>query len=175
MIPNPIAEAYKSHYKMNNSNNVCEFIAAGRIGKQKNYELMIKAFSIACKKNANIRLRIFGTGSDEYLDYLKRIILENNVEQNIFFMGRSNSMEVEYKKSDVFLMTSDFEGLPNALMEAMASKLICISTDCKTGPRDLIDDGKNGFLSPVGNVLSFAEKIEYVMEMGLVQRKKWRI
>ena len=67
-------------------------------------------------------------------------------------------------------MSSDFEGLPNALMEAMASGLVCVSTNCKTGPSDLIESGCNGILVPVGDICSFAEAIERCLKMTKEER-----
>ena len=57
----------------------------------------------------------------------------------------------EYGKYDLYLLTSDYEGMPNSLMEAMGAGLPCIATDCPTGPSELIEDGKSGFLVPVGD------------------------
>ena len=62
-------------------------------------------------------------------------------------------------------MSSDYEGMPNALAEAMATGLVCISTDCRTGPRDLIKDGENGFLVPVGNVEAMTDSIKRVASL----------
>jgi glycosyltransferase involved in cell wall biosynthesis len=69
-------------------------------------------------------------------------------------------------------MTSDYEGMPNALAEAMAIGLPSISTDCKTGPRDLIDDGKNGFLIPVGDAKALADRIEKVFSMTEQEKRE---
>ena len=84
-------------------------------------------------------------------------------------MGRSNCMLKEYASADAFVLSSDFEGMPNALVEAMASGLVCISTDCKTGPRDMIIDGECGFLVNVNDSDSLAEKI---LEVSLMNREK---
>ena len=67
-------------------------------------------------------------------------------------------------------MTSNHEGLPNALIEAMASRLVCISTDCETGPGDLIDHGVTGFLVPVGDSAGFAETIEKALKLSTDER-----
>ena len=67
---------------------------------------------------------------------------------------------------DIFLMTSDFEGMPNALLEALALGAPSISTDCPCGgPAEIIEDGKNGFLVPVGDVDALAEKMKYVLSL----------
>ena len=81
------------------------------------------------------------------------------MSDKICLMGRSDCLYKLYADRDLYLMSSDFEGMPNALAEAMAIGLPCISTDCKTGPRDLIENGENGYLVEVGNADAMAEKI----------------
>lgn len=166
LVPNPILPYYENNYKEELSEKVTEFVAAGRLTEQKNYPMMIKAFSIVAKRHGNINLRIFGTGDLAYIEKLESLIKENGMEGRITLMGRTPHMELEYKKSDVFLMTSDFEGLPNALIEAMATRLICVSTDCKTGPQDLIENGKNGFLIPTENEERLVAVIEEILNMS---------
>ena len=172
LVPNPISEIYLDHYKACLSERPVEFIAVGRVVPQKNYAMMIKAFGLACKKHADLRLRIFGAGTPEYTERMQRLIEEEGLRERVFLMGRTQYIEEEYQKSDVYLMTSDFEGLPNALMEAMASRLVCISTDCRTGSRDLIDDGVNGCLVPVGDEAALAQKIELVLAMPGQERER---
>ena len=65
-----------------------------------------------------------------------------------------------YGKCDAFVLPSDFEGMPNFLMEAMACAVPCISTDCETGPSDLIESGRNGILIPVGSKEKMIEALE---------------
>jgi glycosyltransferase involved in cell wall biosynthesis len=102
---------------------------------------MIKAFSKACEKNKDIHLSIYGTGEDSYIAKLKELIKEYDVQGKIELMGRTSNVSEVLKNADAFLMTSDYEGMPNALLEAMATGLVCISTDCRTGPKDMIDNG----------------------------------
>jgi len=170
LIPNPISELYIQNYREALAEQPASFIAAGRIDRQKNYPLMIKAFARVCEKHPELTLRIFGKGDDAYVAKIQACIDELGMQNNITLKGRSPHMEEEYKKSQVFLMTSDYEGLPNALMEGMASQLICISTDCKTGPKDLIDHGENGFLVPVDNEDALVETMETVLRMSTDER-----
>lgn len=172
LVPNPISEIFIDNYKACLSERPTEFIAAGRVAPQKNYAMMIKAFGLVCKKHTDLRLRIFGAGTPEYTARMQRIIDEEGLGDHVFLMGRTKHIEEEYKKSDFYLMTSDFEGLPNALMEAMASRLVCISTDCKTGLRDLIDDGVNGCLVPMGDETALAQRIEDVLAMSAQERER---
>lgn len=170
VIPNPISKLYIKTYREKLDDVPTTFIAAGRIDPQKNYKMMITAFATVCKKKPNLILRIFGKGSEEYVAEIQEYIKNLEMEKNIFLMGRTPHMEEEYKKSNIYLMTSNYEGLPNALMEGMASQLICISTDCQTGPRDLIDDGINGYLVPVNNSDALARKIEQILGMSSDER-----
>ena len=170
VIPNPIDSVYHDSYIKQYSEKCINFIAAGRLTAQKNFPLLIRAFAIALKRNNSIHLKIFGVGNESYTKKLQQLIDELHVEENVHLMGRSNCMSKEYISSDAFVLSSDFEGMPNALVEAMASGLVCISTNCKTGPRDMIDDGKCGFLVNVGDCDSLANKIFEISQMDYENR-----
>ena len=186
VIPNPISEIYVKNYKTDFSKEAQRFVAAGRISNQKNYPLMLQGFAKAVKEHAddaryaNIRLDIYGAEDGGSIHDLQQRIQELDMEEHIFFRGKTSQLYKEYCASDVYLLSSDFEGLPNALIEAMASCLLCISTDCRTGPRDLITQGENGYLVPVGDVDGFAKAVETAVElpyeervrMGLAAREK---
>ncbi len=159
LVRNPLADKYIDVPCRPAGQTVSDFIAVGRLDMQKNYPMMIEGFSHAAKKYPHIRLRIWGEGPKEYKEYLQNLIAENGAEANIRLMGRTSEIAAEYAKSDVFVMTSDYEGSPNALIEAMASRLVCISTDCKTGPKELIDHDQNGFLVSVGSAEGFCEAL----------------
>ena len=133
---------------------------------------MINAFKLALEKNPELKLSIYGTGNEDYIEKLNSIIKENNLEQNVKLMGRTNDMATALKNADAFLMSSNFEGLPNALIEAMCVGLPCVSTDCRTGPKDLIDDGKNGYLVPTGDVNAFAKAIINVANLSVEEAKE---
>ena len=147
-IPNAISSEYNDSYITDYFKSVAKFVAVGRIVAQKNYSMMISAFARAKVLYPEITLDIWGLGEEDYISELMKLIKKLGVEDCIHFRGRSNNMPKVYLKYNAFLMSSLFEGMPNALLEAMATGLICISTDCKTGPKDLIQDGVNGFLVP---------------------------
>ena len=170
IVPNQISERFVEHFKQNISGKPLAFIAVGRLFAQKNYRMMIDAFTRVCRHNNNIKLRIFGKGKASDTAEIEGWIDAAGMQDRIQLMGWSAHMEEEYQKSDIFLMTSNYEGLPNALIEAMASRLICISTDCETGPRDLIEHGVTGFLVPVGDSIGFAEAIEKALNMSVEER-----
>lgn len=170
VIPNPIDSVYCDSFIKQYSKKCINFIAAGRLTAQKNFPLLIRAFAIALKQNNSIHLKIFGVGNELYTKKLQQLIDDLHVENNIHLMGRSNCMSKEYASSDAFVLSSDFEGMPNALVEAMASGLVCVSTNCKTGPRDMIDDGVCGFLVNVGDCMSLANKIIVISQMDYENR-----
>jgi glycosyltransferase involved in cell wall biosynthesis len=170
LIPNPISQVYKQCYRDEISQDVVNFVAAGRVDSQKNYPMMIDAFASVVKQYPDVKLKIFGKGTDAYTKSLQDRINALGMQDHILLMGRSSQINEEYKKNDAFLMSSDYEGLPNALMEAMASRLICISTDCKTGPRDLIEENVNGYMVPVGDGKALADAIVKVINMPYEER-----
>ena len=174
IIPNPISEMYMDHYKNEFPKCPKIVIAAGRLAPQKNYFMMIDAFASVCakKETNNVVLKIFGGETNSaYTGKLRSYIQKKGLNDKVLLMGRNSAIEDEYSKADIFLMSSDYEGMPNSLAEAMASKLVCISTDCKTGPRDLINDGVNGFLVPTGNSAEMAEKLIAAINLSVEQRK----
>ena len=157
-IPNPINALYLENEKKEYDANSHKIVAAGRLTKQKNYKMLIDAIKIVQNDYNDVSLSIYGAGElqKELQDYIDDIGISNNVK----LMGRSNELHNVYKDFDLYVMSSDYEGLPNALAEAMAIGLPCISTDCQTGPRDLIDDGISGYLTPCGDVKALADKIK---------------
>ena len=97
------------------------------------------------------------------------MIAQLGMEERIHLCGWRKDIDEILTSYDAFLMSSDYEGMPNALAEAMAAGMVCLSTDCKTGPKDMIDHGKNGFLAKTGDVQSFAEGIEAISRMNRQQ------
>lgn len=170
VIPNPLDDKYNFHFKESQSEFICHFMAVGRIVPQKNYSMMINAFSLVCKEFPAITLDIFGEGDNSEHHKLEHLINQLGMTKNIHLKGRCSNMIEEYIGHDVFLMTSNFEGMPNALLEAMASGMVCLSTNCKTGPKDMITHGDSGFLSPVNDIDSFVNAIKHILRMSLSER-----
>jgi len=119
----------------------------GRLEHQKNQEMLIRAFA-----NLNIKnwtLIIVGEG--EKRKKLESLIEQLNIKTQVILTGNVNNVYDFYNKSKIFAFTSRFEGFPNALTEAMHYGLACISTNCPSGPSDLIKNNENGILIPVGD------------------------
>jgi len=127
-----------------------KIVAVGRLEAQKNYPLLINAFKMFLKHYPTFQLEIYGEGRER--EQLENIIKVSEVQNSVKLCGYSSDVHEKIKDARCYVMCSDFEGMPNALMEAMALGLPCISTDCPCGgPKMMIDDHENGILIPVKN------------------------
>jgi GalNAc-alpha-(1->4)-GalNAc-alpha-(1->3)-diNAcBac-PP-undecaprenol alpha-1,4-N-acetyl-D-galactosaminyltransferase len=165
-IPNPLSEVFINNKKTTYSDKVRNFIAVGRITPQKNYLMMIEAFKDVVNKYPDCILNIFGDPENNYDKTILKKIDNCKLGNNVKLFGRTTNILHHYIKSDAFIMTSNYEGMPNALIEAMSVGLVCISTECQTGPREIIDDRINGFLTPVEDIDSFRNVLEEVCNMN---------
>ncbi len=137
-------------------------VAAGRLSQQKNFKLLIDAFANVSKDHPEYDLKIFGKGPME--QELREYAASKGVGDRVNFMGYVDNMPEQLEKASLFVLSSDFEGMPNALMEAMALGLSCVSTDCPVGgPRFLIKDGENGLLVPVGDAEKMSEAMRSIL------------
>ena len=143
-------------YDVNLPDNRSGIVATGRLSKQKNHSLLIKAFAkIADRINDN--LTIYGAGDTTQLQELANQL---GVGSRVSLPGQTMDVINSIKNAKLYVMSSDFEGMPNALMEAMAMGLPCISTDCPCGgPRALFDINMDHFLTPVGDMDVLSERM----------------
>ena len=136
------------------------YVATGRLKDQKNYDMMINSFSEFIKECQNEKLFIYGYGTKEDEYRLNSLIKNKNAENNIFIKGVSTDVPRVLSHAKAFLMCSNYEGMPNGLLEAMAVGLPCISTDCPCGgPKTVIEDGIDGILVPVGDEAEFTKAL----------------
>lgn len=149
VLSNPVSEEFTKKEKIFMDKKIKNIIAVGRLEKQKNYHMLISAFSHIAENNKEVNLCIYGEGSQYNVlnDYINKL----NLKEQVLLCGRSNSIADVLQNSDLFILSSEAEGMPNSLMEAMAVGLPCISTNCPTGPADLISNGINGYLISVGD------------------------
>ncbi len=137
-------------------------IGAGRLSKQKNFPLLISSFAKIAKDFPEYKLRIYGKGA--LLEELQNLAEEKGVGDRVEFPGFATDMPERLEKASMFVLSSDFEGMPNALMEAMASGLPSVSTDCGGGgARFLIEDGVNGLLVPQKDEEKMAEAMRKIL------------
>lgn len=134
-----------------------EIVTCGRLTEQKNHRLLIDAFAEVQKIYPFATLKIYGEGA--LREKLQNQIESLNLNEKVFLMGATNDVAKALQTADLFVLSSDYEGMPNALMEAMAAGVPCISTDCPCGgPRELFGNDNN-FLIPVGDKTVLVRKI----------------
>ena len=131
-------------------------IAVGRLSKQKGFDILLRAWSLVENSIADWELAIIGSGEEEQA--LKALAAEL-VLQRVSFIPATKDIVSWYDKASCFLLSSRYEGFVMVLLEAMAKGLPPVAFDCVAGPREIIDDGYNGFLVPMdGGYELFAKK-----------------
>ena len=151
-------------------NNCINMISVGRLVKQKDHLTALRAINIL-KNKLNLKLLIIGDGDQK--KKLINYINNNNLNNIVKIKDRIENPFPYILKAKIMLLTSRFEGLPNVLLEALALKKFIISSDCPTGPSEILDNGKGGLLFKVGNHLELSKKIMfYKKNYPLFQKKK---
>lgn len=149
VIPNPLMDDKLPNPSIDASNK--EIIAVGRLSEEKNFGMLIMAFAEIASEIPDYNLKIFGDGP--LYEILSERIQFINMTDRIFLMGRVTRVVEHIKDSDIFVLPSKHEGMPNVLIEAMAMGLACVSTDFKSGGANaLIVNNENGVLIPVDDV-----------------------
>lgn len=162
-IPETVTEYSQRRFK-----SIC---AIGRLDYQKAYDTMIKAFAIFARQHPEHVLNIYGRGPDKLRKELQELAANLNVGGRVIFHGNLPDVLDRIKDDGMFLMTSRYEGMPNALIEAMACGLPCVCTDCDFGPGELIEDGVSGLLSPVDDTEAIAAAMARIAdEPGLGEK-----
>lgn len=167
IIPNPVTDKVFSLAPILKQKRI---IAVGRLAYQKNYPMMFRAFAKVHHDFPDWQLVVYGNGPQK--EEIRGVIERLGMEGHIILAGKSDHVVEEMNKSSLFVMSSDYEGMSNALLEAVCVGLPVISTDV-SGAKDLITEGVNGYIVPVGNeraltlalssMLSSPEKMD---EMG---------
>ena len=120
-------------------------IFVGRLAKQKRVDLLLEYWKLFKEKDRhNWQLEIIGDGKNR--DTLEDISNTLGLSSSVFFKGHQSDMEKVYNEANILLMTSEYEGFPMVLLEAQAYGLPCIALDCPTGPKEIIENGKSGFV-----------------------------
>lgn len=136
--------------------------AIGRLVDQKDYPTLMKSFKNVIEKHPEYTLEIFGSGPDE--KSLKLLADNLGIGEKVVFKGACKDAILQASDSACYVMSSLFEGMPNALMEAMGAGIPCVSTDCPNGPDELIIDGVNGLLVPLSDVDAMTKAILRMIE-----------
>jgi glycosyltransferase involved in cell wall biosynthesis len=144
-------------------------LAAGRLTPQKGFDLLIHAFALVASDRPHWQLRICGRGPQRR--ELLRLIDAHGLDDVITLPGAVRRLGDEMERASLFVLSSRFEGFPLILIEAMSKGLPIVSFDCPTGPRDVIEDHRNGLLVPSGDIDALAASIlELIADSGLRRR-----
>ena len=155
-IYNPIQIKKDMKNKIRNN----QIISVGRLQNQKNFHGLIKAFNLIKDNFKETNLIIIGSGS--YLKSLKKLSKNLNLSKRVIFYKYQNPSNF-IKKSKIFILNSLWEGLPNILIETQNYLTPIISTNCLSGPDEILKNGKYGYLVPINNEIKLANKIKYVL------------
>lgn len=157
LIYNPV-DVDKFYKDNENHEEIC-LITAGRISKQKNQKLLIDAIKLLCQEYQNLSLRILGDGP--LRDELENYVQSNGLDNVIHFEGNVANVEKYFSKSDIFVLSSSYEGLPLVILEAMAAKLPIVSTNVG-GIKDIVTN--NGLLVEAENMDALVNALGKVIE-----------
>ena len=163
VIPNPST----FHTDKTSTLNRKKVISVGRLSPQKNYASLIRAFKYVVDKHPDWSLDIYGNGPQEF--ELKSLINQLNLNRHVYLKGFSSNVKEEMINASIYAMSSIFEGFPLVLIEAMTCGLPVVSYTCPCGPKDLITNGVDGYLSPLNDEKTLASQI-----MVLINNKNLR-
>ena len=158
LLPPPPADAQRKK----------KIAALGRLMPQKNHELLIRSFARFHRQFPEYTLHIFGEGELE--GKLRRLIGSLGLTAHAFLEGNDPNVHERIRDAEMFVLSSDFEGLSNALLECMAMGIACISTRCE-GSADVIRDGENGLLVDIGDEEGLARAMCLLAQDGTLRRK----
>lgn len=155
VILNPIHPGF---FQIKRDQETSNIITVGRLFKQKNQKLLIDSFNLIHRKIPNEKLIIYGEGP--LRTELEQYVSDLGLSDRVLLPGQISNVADAMEKASVFVLSSDYEGLPNALMEAMAVGVPVISTDCPCGgPRNIIQNSSQGELVPCGNAQLMANAL----------------
>lgn len=154
-LPNNIPE-YSNHKEK-------RIVAVSRLEPQKNLFMLLKAFQTVSKINSDYKLEIYGEGSERKA--VEQTIQRLGLSNNVVLKGFQKKVNEKIVNAYMYVCTSDYEGLSNALLESMAMGLAVVSTDSAGGgAREVIKDGVNGVLVPVGDDEFLSKKMVWLIK-----------
>ena len=164
---------YKKKKKIGFFKNFKELkiISIGRLTNQKNQIILLKALYLL-KNKFKIKFKLFLIGKGYNYNLLKNFIFENKLQKNIKLAGYKKNASNYIKSSDLFILSSNYEGLPNTLIEAQVASVPIISSNCPTGPKEILMNGKLGDLFSPGDYKNLCKKIyNYYRNRKLLKKK----
>ncbi|MEK7597045.1 MAG: glycosyltransferase [Patescibacteria group bacterium] len=148
----------------NKINKIKRIISVGRLDKQKDFFTLIKAFSILIRIFKNSELLIIGDGKIK--KNLKSLISSLKLSKKIHLIGWKQNVSQYLATTDLFLFSSNYEGFPTVILEAMSYGVPVISTNTNYGPSEILDNGRYGVLVPVGNEKAMAKAMNDLLKDG---------
>ena len=136
-------------------------LGAGRLARVKDFPTLLRAFQ-QVSRNRPVRLIILGEG--RWRQRLENMIRKMGIEATVSLPGWVSNPYAFMRRASMFVLSSKHEGLPTVLIEAMACGCPCVSTNCPSGPAEILDDGRFGPLVPVGNESELAAAMEHVLD-----------
>jgi glycosyltransferase involved in cell wall biosynthesis len=162
VIPNPIPTQILNIKLQVSANENRRLLSIGRLAEQKQFGLLIKVFGSLAADNHSWTLRIIGEGPLRV--ELEQQIIDLNLVGRVELLGRSENIAEELIQADAFVLASAYEGFPNALLEAMAVGLPCVTFDCPSGPREMSMDGQSALLVPMNDERALAHELERLLK-----------
>lgn len=160
-----IANPVRKIPSINNDEKKKFILTVGELVARKGHHLFLDAIKLLHLKNWKVLI----VGKGLLKTELENRILLEKLSDKIEIIPPKQEIDYFYQQASIFVLPSLIEGLPNALLEAMSAGLPCVSFDCDTGPREIIDDNENGYLVPVKNIEVFAAKINMLMSDSVLR------
>ena len=144
-------------------------LAAGRLSMEKGFDLLIRAFAPIARRQTDWRLVIFGEGPER--NALLQLTRDLAISSHVLFPGFSHALHLMMRRTQLFVLPSRHEGMPNSLAEAMACGVPCISFDCPTGPAELILHEDNGLLVRAEDITGLTSAMDRLMGDEALRRR----
>jgi len=157
-IPNPLSMTGLSRLPSERNNTI---LAVGRLEKEKGFDILIQAFHEIHMSFPDWNIEILGEGPQR--DSLSELILRLGLQKKAQLLGKKENVSDYMKRASVFVLSSRYEGFPNALIEAMAHGMGCICTDCYSGPREIIGNQQAGILIPIHDSHAMAKALTLII------------
>ena len=164
---NKIFKLSKKKTKNYFKKSILKIVSVGRLTYQKDFGTLIRAINLI--KNRDVQLIIIGKGKER--EKLIDLIHEYKLQNKIKLIGYKKNPFNIISQADIFVLTSKFEGSPNVLVEALYLKKYIISTDCPTGPREILNHGKFGRLVKIGDYKNIAKELNRYSNSNFIKKK----
>lgn len=165
VIPNPLS--YLPEEKSTLENKIV--VSAGRLEDQKGYDMLVDVWKIVNERHPDWHLNVFGDGANR--NALERKTAELHLQESISWEHPTPQIFDRYLEGSIYVMSSRFEGFGLVLTEAMSCGVPCVTFDCPYGPSDIIKDGEDGFLVPLGDVQTLADALCKLIEDDTLRKK----